>query len=144
MTPIAADFTAPSISYSALAPILIVAGAAVVGVLVEAFAPRLARWPAQVAVSLAGLVASFVAVCLLAHTHEITAAGAIAVDGPALFMQGTIALIGIASVLLVADRSPGAGGGSLVAQAATLPGSLQAMGGGLLAGLRGSQGRRHV
>ena len=120
---LAADFTAPSISYAALAPILIVGGAAIVGVLVEAFAPRAARWSAQVGVALAGLVAAFVAVCLLAHHHDITAAGAIAIDGPALFMQGTIALIGVASVLLVADRSPGAGGGSLVAQAATLPGS---------------------
>ena len=40
----AATFTAPSIEYGALAPMLIVFGAAVVGVLVEAFVPR--RQPA--------------------------------------------------------------------------------------------------
>src|SRR3954470_4373945 len=120
---LAADFTAPSISYSALSPIIIVSAAAILGVLVEAFAPRALRWPTQVVVALVGLIAAFVAVCLLADSEQITAAGAIAVDGPALFMQGTIALLGVASVLLVADRSPGAGGGSLVAQAATLPGS---------------------
>src|SRR3954454_323395 len=44
VTPLAAEFTAPSIAYSALAPVLIVSGAAVAGVLVEAFAPRAHRW----------------------------------------------------------------------------------------------------
>jgi NADH-quinone oxidoreductase subunit N len=123
VSPLAAEFTAPSISYSALAPVFIVSVAAVVGVLVDAFAPRAARWNAQLVVALAGLVGSFVAVCSLAHTREITAAGAIVVDGPALFLQGTIALIAIASVLLVADRSPELGGGAFVAQAAAIPGS---------------------
>ena len=123
MTPLAADFTAPSISYQALAPVLIVTIAAVVGVLIEAFAPRAQRWGAQLAVTAAGLIASFVAVCTLAHTREITAAGAIVVDGPTLFLQGTIAIIAFASVLLIADRSPEVGGGALVAEAAAVPGS---------------------
>jgi NADH-quinone oxidoreductase subunit N len=123
VSPLAAEFTAPSISYTALAPVLIVSIAAVVGVLVDAFAPRAVRWNAQLGVALAGLVGSFIAVCSLAHTREITAAGAIVVDGPALFLQGTIALIAIASVLLVADRSPEMGGGAFVAQAAAVPGS---------------------
>jgi NADH-quinone oxidoreductase subunit N len=119
----AGDFTAPSISYSALSPILIVTLAAVAGVLVEAFAPRVWRWTSQVAVAALGLVGAFIAVCLIAHTREITAAGAVVVDGPALFMQGTIAIIALASVLLVADRSPDVGGGAFVAQAASVPGS---------------------
>jgi NADH-quinone oxidoreductase subunit N len=123
--PLAADFTAPSISYAALAPVLVVAGAAVAGVLVDAFAPRAARWGAQVAVAALGLVGSFVAVCLIASTRKITADGAVAVDGPTLFLQGTIAVIALASLLLIADRSPDAGGGSFVAQAATLPGSAE-------------------
>ena len=120
---LAADFTAPSISYQALTPVLIVTIAAVVGVLIEAFAPRAQRWGAQLAVTAAGLIASFVAVCTLAHTREITAAGAIVVDGPTLFLQGTIAIIALASVLLIADRSPAVGGGALVAEAAAVPGS---------------------
>jgi len=120
---LAADFTAPSISYSALAPVLVVTIAAVVGVLVDAFVPRDQRWNTQLAVTLVGLVGSFVAVCTLAHTRQITAAGAIAVDGPTLFLQGTIAVIALASVLLIADRSPEVGGGALVAEAATTPGS---------------------
>src|SRR5205823_13099731 len=84
VTPLAADFTAPSISYAALAPILIVSAAAIVGVLVDAFAPRAGRWSAQVGVALAGLVGAFIAVCLLADHRSITAAGAVAVDGPTL------------------------------------------------------------
>src|SRR5437870_1363392 len=51
----AADFTAPSIDYAALSPILIVTIAAVVGVLVDAFAPRALRWPLQVGVAIAGV-----------------------------------------------------------------------------------------
>jgi NADH-quinone oxidoreductase subunit N len=125
LTALAADFTAPSIAYSALAPILAVTVAAVCGVLVDAFAPRAARWGLQVAVALAGLVAAFVAVCALAHHQSTTAAGAIVIDGPTLFLQGTIAIIAIASVLLIADRSPEVGGGAVVAEASTTPGSAE-------------------
>jgi NADH-quinone oxidoreductase subunit N len=117
------DFHAPSISYAALAPILITGGAAIVGVLIDAFLPRAQRWTAQVVVAGAGLLASFVAVCLLAHHRTITAGGAIAVDGPTLFLQGTIAVIALASVLLVADRSPDVGGGAFVGQGSSVPGS---------------------
>ena len=42
---LAVDFTAPSIEYSVLAPMLIVFGAAVLGVLIEAFVPRHSRGP---------------------------------------------------------------------------------------------------
>ena len=46
------DITAPSVSLAALAPLLFVFGAACVGVLVEAFAPRDTRHPVQVGVAL--------------------------------------------------------------------------------------------
>jgi NADH-quinone oxidoreductase subunit N len=39
----------PPIDYAAIAPLLVVLGAACVSVLVEAFLPRHQRWPAQVA-----------------------------------------------------------------------------------------------
>jgi NADH-quinone oxidoreductase subunit N len=123
VTALAAGFTAPSISYTGLAPIIVVTIAAVVGVLVDAFAPREVRWATQVGVAAAGLLGSFIAVCALAHSHEITAAGALSVDGPTLFLQGTVAVVALASVLLLADRSPELGGGSVVAEAATVPGS---------------------
>jgi NADH-quinone oxidoreductase subunit N len=125
VTALAAEFTSPSIAYSALSPVLIVTIAAVVGVLVDAFAPRAMRWSAQVAIAAAGLAASFVAVCVVAERREITAAGALVVDGPTLFLQGTITLLAIAGVLLLADRSPDMDGGAVVSEAATVPGSAE-------------------
>jgi NADH-quinone oxidoreductase subunit N len=119
---LAAEFTAPSIDYSGLAPILIVAGAALVGVLFDAFLPRRLRWNAQLAIAAVGLLASFIAVCVVAHHRSVTAGGALVVDGPALFLQGTIAILGLASVLLVADRTSDAGG-AFTPQASAVPGS---------------------
>jgi NADH-quinone oxidoreductase subunit N len=100
---------APSIEYGQLSPMLIVLGVAVAGVLVEAFLPRNSRYPTQVALSLAGLVAAFVAVVLLARdlhggVGQAVVVGAVAVDAPALFLQGTILLIGMLGVLLIAER----------------------------------------
>jgi NADH-quinone oxidoreductase subunit N len=117
------DFQSPSIAYHALLPIIIPAGAAMTGVLVDAFVPVVARWRAQVGVALAGLLGALIATAALAGDHIVTASTAVSVDGPTLFLQGTIAVLGIGSVLLVADRSPALDGGSFVAQAATTPGS---------------------
>jgi NADH-quinone oxidoreductase subunit N len=126
-------FHAPSIAYNALAPILCVLGAATAGVLIDAFLPRALRWPAQVVVSLLGLIGALIAVAVLAGTHTLTADGAIEVDGPALFLQGTIAILGIGSILLCADRSPGLDGGAFAASAASTPGSSEERA-GLVAG----------
>ena len=69
------SFEAPDLSYGALAPLLIVLGAACIGVLVEAFGPREGRQPIQLAVSLVGTVGGLVATVLLAGRQEVTAAG---------------------------------------------------------------------
>ena len=69
---------APDLSYAALAPLLFVFGAACVGVLVEAFAPRSVRHPVQVAIALVGTVGALVATLLLAGTEDVTAGGALA------------------------------------------------------------------
>src|SRR5689334_9278334 len=87
------DFTVPSINYSAILPVLLVVVAALVAVIVEGFVPMATRLRAQIAVSLIGVVTAFAAVLLAAGTQEVTAGGALAVDGPALFMQGTILLL---------------------------------------------------
>ncbi|MBV9379654.1 MAG: NADH-quinone oxidoreductase subunit NuoN, partial [Streptosporangiaceae bacterium] len=137
----AATIPAPSIEYSQLAPMLIVFGAAVVGVLVEAFAPRHLRRPAHLVLSLGGLATAFVLTCVIAGSASIfangspghnAAMGAVAVDRPTLFIQGTILVLAFVSVLLIADSaqdvSPFAG------QAAAAPGSPEERE-GLLAGL---------
>jgi NADH-quinone oxidoreductase subunit N len=116
------QITAPSIAYSALSPLLLVFGAALVGVLVEAFAPAGRRRGLQVVVAAVGLLGALVACVLLRGTHEVTAAAAIAVDGPALFLQGTLAILGLTGILLISEQSLDSSGGSVVAQAAAVPG----------------------
>lgn len=124
------DIQSPAIAYAALAPVLIVLGAAVVGVLVEAVLPAAQRRVAQLVVSVLGLLGALVAVVLAwgEHTGEgspgvLTAGDALAVDGPALFLQATIAVVGLGGVLLLAERRLDASGGAFVARASVVPGS---------------------
>ncbi len=117
------DIQAPDLNYAALSPLLFVFGAAIIGVLIEAFAPAPRRRQLQIGAALAGLVAALVAVVALAGTAELVAEAAVAVDGPALFLQGTLALIGIVAILMLAERSLDDSGGAVVAQAALTPGS---------------------
>jgi NADH-quinone oxidoreductase subunit N len=120
----APTISAPSVSYHALAPIFIVLGAALVGVLIEAALPRAERYAAQLVISLGGLVAAMVTVAVLHGTNETTVAGALAIDGTGLFIQGTIILLAIMAVLLVAERSVDVGS-PIVASAAYVVGSSQ-------------------
>jgi NADH-quinone oxidoreductase subunit N len=112
----------PSIDYAALSPMLILFGAACLGVLLEAFVPRRLRQPVQLTVALLSLVAAFVAVVLERGTRTVTIGGAVTVDGPTLFMQGSILLLGVVSLLLMGERSLEPGG-PFVSQAAITVGS---------------------
>jgi NADH-quinone oxidoreductase subunit N len=114
---------APALSPAALAPLLCVFGAACVGVLVEAFAPRETRHPVQVAVALAGTLGGLVTSLLLAGERQVTAGGALAVDGAAVFLQATIAGLGALSLLLFAERSLDPARSAFVAAAAVPAGS---------------------
>jgi NADH-quinone oxidoreductase subunit N len=127
----------PSVEYGLLSPILIVLGVAVVGVLVEAFLPRQQRYAAQLVLSLGGLVAAFVAVVALARdlhggTGRTAVMGAVAVDAPALFLQGTILLVGVLGIMLIAERrihapaesEPGPGLDAFTPQASAVAGSV--------------------
>jgi NADH-quinone oxidoreductase subunit N len=115
--------SAPSISMAALAPFLFVFGAAAAGVLVEAFAPRDDRQPVQVAVALVGTIGGFVSTLLLAGTKEVTAGGALAVDGAALFLEATLTGLGALSILLFAERALDPARSAFVAAAAVPVGS---------------------
>src|SRR5215212_9626947 len=114
---------APDLSYSALAPLLFVFGAACVGVLIEAFWPRNSRRPVQVALALVGTVGALVCTLLLAGRREVTAGGALAVDGAGLFLQATIAGLGALAILLFAERSLDPARSSFVTSAAVPAGS---------------------
>lgn len=124
---------APSIEYGKLSPVLIVLGAAALGVLIDAFAPRKVRYNAQLFVTLAGLAAAFAAVIGLAASGvgttkaQIAGMGALAIDGPTLFLQGTLLLVGIVGAFTFAERrlEPAASGSrvdSFAAQPAAVPG----------------------
>ncbi|MEV6104613.1 NADH-quinone oxidoreductase subunit NuoN [Streptomyces sp. NPDC051940] len=105
-----AKFEAPHIEYGQLLPVLIVLGVAVAGVLVEAFLPRGSRYVTQTVLAFAGLAAAFGSVISLALDGYATkdagviAMGAIAMDGPALFLQGTILLVAAVAVFTFAER----------------------------------------
>ncbi|AEF42872.1 NADH-quinone oxidoreductase subunit N [Hoyosella subflava DQS3-9A1] len=95
----------PDIAYSQLTPMLVVFGVAIVSVLVEAFLPARHRYMTQMVLSLTGLVVAFVALLMLAGTSSVTAVGSVAVDGPTLFLQGTIVLVAVVSLLMVGERT---------------------------------------
>ncbi|MGY1916170.1 NADH-quinone oxidoreductase subunit NuoN [Blastococcus sp. SYSU DS0973] len=114
---------APDFDFAALAPLLLVLGAACIGVLVEAFAPRRLRHPLQVGLALAGTAGAFLATLLLAGARQVTAGGALAVDGAALFLQATIAGLGALSILLFAERALDPARSAFVVSAAVPAGS---------------------
>ena len=129
----------PSVEYFLLSPMLIVFGAAIAGVLVEAFLPRNSRYPAQVVLALGGLIAAFVADIAVSRTlhgpGRSAVLGAVAVDRTALFLQGTVLLVAVLAVIFMAERthatadarvSVGVGAGGLdsfTPQAYAIPGS---------------------
>jgi len=117
-------FTAPQVEYRALMPMLVVFGAATLGILVEAFLPRTRRYWAQVGLSLAGVLVALGFVISNHGMAQTTAGDAVSMDGVTLFLQGTILALALLAVLLVAER-----GTSVVdldafaAQGASAPGS---------------------
>ncbi|WP_175515660.1 NADH-quinone oxidoreductase subunit NuoN [Streptomyces sp. CAI 127] len=127
------SFTAPKIEYTQLMPVLVIVVAAVLGILVEAFVPRRARYHTQLFLTVVAVAASFAAIVGLAAggygttKAQIAAMGAIAIDGPTLFLQGTILLVAMVAVFTFAERrlDPGSHGNrvdSFAAQPGAVPG----------------------
>jgi NADH-quinone oxidoreductase subunit N len=112
----------PAIDYGALLPMLILFGAACVGVLVEALASRRSRNAIQLTIALLSVVAAFAAVIFERDTRVITIGGAVAIDGPTLFLQGALLVLGGVSLLLIGERGLESGG-PFVSQAAITVGS---------------------
>ena len=127
------DFSKPSIEYFDLSPLLIILGVALAGVVVEAFAPRDRRYLAQSLLAIVGTIAALVMTVLVAMDLEprgdnagfgaIAAEGAIAVDGPTVFLWGTILVLTLISVFLFAERHLEGGVTAFAGQAAALPGT---------------------
>lgn len=116
-------FTLPTVDYRALTPIIILLIAALVSVLVEAFLPKGARRPVQLVIVFASLIAAFISVLTLAGVRVLTANGSVAIDGPALLMQGGIIVLAALGAMLMAERMVDPSGDAFAARASALPGS---------------------
>jgi proton-translocating NADH-quinone oxidoreductase chain N len=128
----AQTIAAPHFEWSLLSPVLLVFAAAIAGVLVEAFAPRVLRRTMHIALSLGSLAGAFVLSVVLAATSSIfaggrpgavVAVGTVGVDKPTLFIQATILVLAFVSVLLIAESSHEVS--SFTPQAAAVPGSAE-------------------
>ncbi len=69
------------------------------------------------------MLAALVVVVDLRGTRLVTGEGAIAIDGPALVLQGTLLVIALLSALLMAERSIDPLGDAFAPRASALPGS---------------------
>ncbi|MBM7791187.1 NADH-quinone oxidoreductase subunit NuoN [Tenggerimyces flavus] len=117
------EFTAPTIEYGQIMPMLVVFGVAILGIILEAFLPRRIRYVVQVVLSLGALIVALVLTIRLAGAGSLVAEGTLAVDGFTLFLWGTILALAILSLLLIAERSVDGGVTAFAAQAAALPGT---------------------
>jgi NADH-quinone oxidoreductase subunit N len=109
---------APHLTYSLLAPILVVLGGALVGVLIEAFLKQSLRSFAQVTVTLATLAISFFEVVMVRNRESsVAAVTSVSIDKAGLFMQGTILVLAFIGTLFIADQD------NFTAQASAIPGS---------------------
>lgn len=115
----------PTFEYQLLSPMLVVFGGAIIGVLIEAFAPRSTRRALQIVVSLGTLLAALLALVIWARPDlgELAASGSVSIDGPTIFLQGTILVLSLVAFLLFAEREIDAAGDAFTPSAATIPGS---------------------
>jgi NADH-quinone oxidoreductase subunit N len=130
---LAAEFSKPTVEYGLISPLLVVFGVALLGVVVEAFVPRRSRYLVQTVLSLLGVLGALVATVLVAldlspkgdtaGRGKIALEGAIAVDGPSVFIWGTILALSLISVMLFAERTLEGGITAFAGQAAALPGT---------------------
>jgi NADH-quinone oxidoreductase subunit N len=111
-------FVSPTLDYALLAPILIVLGGALIGVLIEAFAPRSARAGSQFFITLTTLALSLASLIRVRNgASTTTAMESVTFDGAGVLLQGSILIIAMISVFLLADQE------NFTALAAALPGS---------------------
>ena len=111
------------INYAQIAPILIVMVAALASVVMEAVLRRPVRRAAQLTLVTVALLAALVTVFALAGTNSLTAAGALAIDAPGLFMQGSILLLALLAAFVMFERNVDPAGDAFTARASALPGS---------------------
>ncbi|MDZ7577065.1 MAG: NADH-quinone oxidoreductase subunit NuoN [Candidatus Nanopelagicales bacterium] len=120
---IAEPIAFPEIAWLQVAPIAIVLAAGSIGVVFEAFLSRSSRRQVQLTLTFAALIAAFAMVVLAAGSFQLVVGGAVAIDGPALFLQGAILLIAVLVALLMAERRVDPSGDAFAARASAMPGT---------------------
>ncbi|MFC8597640.1 NADH-quinone oxidoreductase subunit NuoN [Isoptericola sp. NPDC057191] len=120
------DFVPPPVDWAAVSPVLIVLGAGVLGVLLEAFVPARARRVTQLSLALVALAGSLVAIGLL---WDRVQDGAVSVVGGSylltpfgLGVQAVVAVCALLGVLVVAERTT-TGQDAFAPAAAAVPGT---------------------
>jgi NADH-quinone oxidoreductase subunit N len=118
------DFVEPTLQIGAVVPIVVTLGAAVVAVLVDAFAPPQRRAVVNLSLAVVALVVALGwTIGQIGAPALTTFNGAIVVDGPALFAQGAIALFTLLSVLLYSERRLDPSGDPFTPAGSSTPGS---------------------
>ncbi|MDR6173764.1 NADH-quinone oxidoreductase subunit N [Nocardioides zeae] len=127
------EFTAPEIDWLLVSPLLAVFAAALVGIAVEAFTPRSLRRPVQAGITAVGLLTALVLTVVVAlelpsqgggAAHgDVTLAGAVVVDGPAVFLWGLLAVVAVGGLALFTERRVDAGLPVFAGQASVPPGA---------------------
>ena len=128
-----------SFEYAALAPILILLGAGVISVLLEAFLPRNARRPLQLILVFGSIILAFVYVVVNSEVasvlteselggqdkglRQVVAQGSAVIDGPGLFIQGILLIVAFIAALLIAEKHVDPQGDGFASRSSTLPGS---------------------
>lgn len=117
-------FVAPEINYEALLPLIIVFVGGLVGCLIEGFVRKELRYTVQLPLAVATLVLSLVALVLLSSDNQgLTAAETVAIDGPALVLQGLILVLSVVGLLVMGERLGGAQPDAFTQAGASVPGS---------------------
>lgn len=120
---IAANFLTPQVNYLLLGPLLVVLLGGVLSVLVEAFVPRTSRRPVQLSLVFIVLAIALFLVFRASGTRELAASGSVAIDGPGLFLEGTVLILAIIGGMFMAERSVDPGGDAFAPRSSALPGS---------------------
>ena len=125
---------APEMEWALISPLLIVAGVAMLGVLVEVCVPRRPRFTVQAVVAAVGVVAAIADSVRVYRSLEaiesartargqVVTEGAVAVDGPGVFTWGILLVFALLSMGLFAERRLEGGLSAFTGRAADAPGS---------------------
>ncbi|WP_040158201.1 NADH-quinone oxidoreductase subunit NuoN [Nigerium massiliense] len=124
------QITVPTLEFRQLAPVLLLFGAACVGVLVDALMlgrSRRFRSEVQMGLVLGSIVAALVYTVYnwrVSGGGELVAMGALMLDGPTYLMWSLLLFFGLLAVMLFKEEKLGGGANAFASSAAAIPGSV--------------------